>query len=90
MCGICAAMSIVCLRLASASMNSGKLSQSHCRPASRTLRGISSTFSMISMSQDRASGRTGAKPTPQLPITSDVTPCQAEGASTGSHIACAS
>ena len=33
------------------------------------------------------SGRTGAKPTPQLPITAVVTPCQQDGASSGSQVA---
>ena len=34
-----------------------------------------------------ASGRTGAKPTPQLPMIAVVTPCQLEGASSGSQVA---
>ena len=32
-------------------------------------------------------GRTGAKPTPQLPMTTVVTPWLADGSSTGSHVA---
>ncbi len=32
-------------------------------------------------------GRTGAKPTPQLPNTAVVTPCQDEGASSASQVA---
>jgi hypothetical protein len=31
-------------------------------------------------------GRTGAKPTPQFPITTVVTPCQLDGVSIGSHV----
>src|SRR5262249_4726287 len=38
----------------------------------------------------RCSGLQGAKPTPQLPITTVVTPCQDEGMSRLSHTACAS
>ena len=38
----------------------------------------------------RSSGRTGAKPTPQLPITAVVTPCQLDGTSSLSHVACPS
>ena len=34
-----------------------------------------------------ASGRTGAKPTPQLPSTTVVTPCQHDGVRCGSHVA---
>ena len=33
-----------------------------------------------------APGRTGAKPTPQLPITTVVTPCQHDGVSSGSQV----
>jgi hypothetical protein len=35
-------------------------------------------------------GFTGAKPTPQLPITAVVTPCQHEGEISASHVACPS
>ena len=31
--------------------------------------------------------RTGAKPTPQLPITTVVAPCQLDGVISGSHVA---
>ena len=34
-----------------------------------------------------AVGRGGANPTPQLPITTVVTPCQIDGVSSGSHVA---
>ena len=37
-----------------------------------------------------ATGRTGAKPTPQLPVTTVATPCTDEGSSTSSQVACPS
>ncbi len=48
---------------------------------------MSSTPSISSIRNWWCSGRTGAKPTPQLPITAVVTPCQLEGASSGSQVA---
>ena len=32
------------------------------------------------------SGRAGAKPTPQLPMTTVVTPCHDDGVRNGSHV----
>ena len=52
--------------------------------------GMSSTDSMSRAKYSRSSGRTGAKPTPQLPITADVTPCQQGDATIGSQKTCAS
>jgi hypothetical protein len=43
---------------------------------------MSSTPSISSISQLRSCGFAGAKPTPQLPITTVVTPCHDDGAST--------
>ncbi len=40
---------------------------------------MSSTPSISRISLSWSSGRQGAKPTPQLPMTAVVTPCQAEG-----------
>jgi hypothetical protein len=62
------------------------------RPALQRIEevGISSTPSINSISAPRCCGRTGAKPTPQLPNIVVVTPCQHEGPSSGSHIACPS
>ena len=40
---------------------------------------MSSTPSISSMRRSRSSGRHGANPTPQLPITTVVTPCHADG-----------
>src|SRR5437868_4431960 len=47
---------------------------------------MSSTPSMRPMSHACRSGLTGAKPTPQLPITIVVTPCQQLGVSIGSQV----
>ncbi len=38
-----------------------------------------------SIARSRALGLTGAKPKPQLPSTTDVTPCQPEIVQYGSH-----
>ena len=46
--------------------------------------------SMSEMRRSCASGRTGAKPTPQLPMTAVVTPCQLDGVMRSSHVACPS
>ena len=59
-------------------------------PAASAVPGMSSTPSMRPMSQSWRLGATGAKPTPQLPITTVVTPCQQEGVSSGSHVICPS
>ena len=42
---------------------------------------MSSTPSISSISRWWSPGRHGAKPTPQLPITTDVTPCSDDGCS---------
>jgi hypothetical protein len=65
---------------------SGKLSQFQLIPSARAVPGMSSTPSMSWMSQARSSTRTGAKPTPQLPMTMVVTPCQPEGDTSGSQV----
>ena len=41
---------------------------------------------MRPMSQSWRSGAAGAKPTPQLPMTTVVTPCQIDGVSNGSQV----
>ena len=51
---------------------------------------MSSTPSINSINQSWRSGAAGAKPTPQLPMTTDVTPCHEDGVRYGSHDACAS
>ena len=54
-------------------------------PSCSAVPGMSSTPSMSSMSQSWRSGCTGAKPTPQLPITAVVTPCHDDGVMQGSQ-----
>ena len=51
---------------------------------------MSSTPSISWMSHSSLPGRTGAKPTPQLPVTTVVTPCEADGSSWESQVACPS
>jgi hypothetical protein len=52
--------------------------------------GMSSTPSMSFTRSPWSSGRHGAKPTPQFPITTVVTPCHDDGARRSSHVACPS
>ena len=63
----------------SASRYSAKLSHCQSMPSCSAVPGMSSTPSMSSMRKPSLPGRTGAKPTPQLPITTVVTPCQLDG-----------
>ena len=70
-----------------ASRYSPKLSHSQSMPSSSTAPGMSSTPSISEMRRGCASGRTGAKPTPQLPMTAVVTPCQLDGAMRSSQVA---
>ncbi len=44
-----------------------------------------STFSSVRMTTSRPSGRHGATPNPQLPMTTLVTPCHVDGVTSGSH-----
>ena len=44
-----------------------------------------STFSRVRAMVERCSGRVGAMPNPQLPITTVVTPCQHDGVRSGSQ-----
>ena len=59
-------------------------------PAFIALYGIASTRVIERIARSRSSGRTGAKPKPQLPITTDVTPCQPDSVQYGSQNTCAS
>ena len=70
-----------------ASRYSANVCHSHDRPSCSAAPGMSSTPSISSMSRSWSAGRTGAKPTPQLPITTVVTPCHDDGASCVSHVA---
>ncbi len=53
-------------------------------------RGTSSTLSIISARNTRSSGATGANVTPQLPMSTVVTPCHELEVINGSHATCAS
>ena len=70
---------------ANVSRYSGKLSNSQRTPASRASSGMPSTFSSTRRIVERCSGRAGASPKPQLPITTVVTPCHVDGVRSGSH-----
>jgi hypothetical protein len=65
---------------------SGKDSHPQVMPSASAVPGMSSTPSMRAISQSWRSGRTGAKPTPQFPMTTVVTPCHEDGVSSGSHV----
>ena len=62
----------------SASMNCGYVSQSKLSAACIDFSGIASVRTIVSIERSASGFRTGAKPKPQLPITTDVTPCQPE------------
>ena len=51
---------------------------------------MASTRVMVSIARSRISGRIGAKPKPQLPITTEVTPFQPDVDRYGSQKTCAS
>ena len=75
---------------ASASRYSGKLCQFHGTPSRITSSGMSSTPSMTLISVSRSCGRQGAKPTPQLPISTVVTPWPEDGVKRSSQVTCPS
>ncbi len=62
-----------------ASRYSENVSQPQGMPSCSAVPGMSSTLSMRATSSSSVPGRTGAKPTPQLPMTMEVTPCQQLG-----------
>ena len=62
----------------SESIYCGIVSQSHFMPAFIEAYGIASVRVIVSIERSRKSGLQGAKPKPQLPSTSDVTPCHPE------------
>ena len=78
-------MSMTYWRASSASRYSSNDSHSHEMPSVSADPGMSSTPSINSMSHSWRSGAAGAKPTPQLPITTVVTPCHDDGVRNGSH-----
>jgi hypothetical protein len=67
------------------SRNSGNVSQSHGMPACIVLSGTASFRERLSIARSRSSGRHGAKPKPQLPMTTLVTPCQPDMVHQGSQ-----
>ncbi len=69
---------------------SGNVSKHQSMPASRASIDMPSTFSSVRTTMSRCSGRVGAIPKPQLPITTLVTPCQLDGVRSPSHSTCAS
>ena len=71
-------------------MNCGKVSQSQVMPLLSTSKGMPSTFTRSFIAISRVSGLHGAMPTPQLPITTEVTPCHDEGVTAPSQQICAS
>ena len=73
-----------------ASRYSGNDVHSHVMPSVMAEPGMSSTPSISSMSHAWRSAAAGANPTPQLPITTVVTPCQELGVTHGSHVTWAS
>ena len=89
-CGTCVPTSTTRCMPSSAVRYSGKLSQFQVIPSVSAVPGMSSTPSISWTSHSCDPGRTGANPTPQLPITIVVTPCHELGVSSGSHVACPS
>jgi hypothetical protein len=71
-------------------MYSGKVSHVQGRPSVMTTPGMSSTPAITSTSTSWSSWRQGAKPTPQLPITTVVTPCADEGVRRSDQMDCPS
>ena len=59
-------------------------------PAAIASVGMSSTADRQRAYHSRSSGLQGASAKPQLPITTEVTPCQHEQLPIGSHATCAS
>jgi hypothetical protein len=68
-----------------ASRYSGKVSNVQGMPANSASTDMPSTFSSVLAIVSRPTGRVGAIPNPQLPITTVVTPCHEEGVRLGSH-----
>ena len=66
------------------------MTQSHGMPAAIVVARTASLRSSVSMARSRCSGLTGAKPKPQLPITTDVIPCQPDMVHQGSQKICES
>ncbi len=69
---------------------SGNVTQSHGIPSRIESYGIASTLVIERIAYSRSRGSTGAKPNPQLPIATDVIPCQPDNVQYGSQKTCAS
>jgi len=72
--------------LSTSSRYSGNVSQFQLIPSARAVPGMSSTPSINSISVRSPPGGHGANPTPQLPITNDVTPFENDGSSSSSQV----
>jgi hypothetical protein len=86
-CGTSVRKSRLCGMASSASMYSGKLCQLKRTPSASATPGMSSTPSISADQLGLAPGTCGAKPTPQLPITSVVTPWWMLGLKLSSQLA---
>ena len=71
-------------------MYSGNVSKHQSMPALSASFDMPSTFSSVRTMMSRCSGRVGATPKPQLPMTTLVTPCQDDGVRSPSQRICAS
>ena len=69
----------------STSSHCGNVSHVHGSDASMQALGIASTRVSDDMRYSRISGRAGANPKPQLPMATDVTPCQPDSVQYGSQ-----
>src|SRR6266849_7971162 len=65
---------------------SGNVTQSQRIPAFIHDHGIDSVRSIRNIARSRSSGFTGAKPKPQFPIATVVTPCHPDSEAYGSHL----
>ena len=61
------------------------MTQSQGMPTRMVSRGTASLRDRLSMARSRPAGSHGAKPNPQLPITTLVTPCQPDMVHQGSQ-----
>ena len=67
------------------SRNSGNVTQSQGIPARMVRKGTASLRERLNIARSRSSGLHGAKPKPQLPMTTLVTPCQPDMVHQGSQ-----
>jgi hypothetical protein len=67
------------------SRNSGNVTQFHGMPWRIDSYGIASTRVIERIAYSRSSGCTGANPKPQLPMATDVMPCQPDSVRYGSQ-----